>query len=421
MRVRLRVVVSVFLTLVLLVSGLLSYSYYRSQVIRSLEVRLVVWADNIIAEIAKNPERFRLDPDRFIYSATTNEFTSGTILVQFMSMDGELKTKSPSLIYFHLPFSLGEDDVIKDVEIDDGTKLKVYQRLIQVRGRSLGYVVIGATTTQSYHNLTILRNILSVFTILTVVILGYTINAVVSRNVMANHRRFFSFASHELRTPLAIILGNAEMALKSDDPVSQRAALETIKEEAEWTRRLVSNLLLIFRSLSGSEILSPSTFNFSEIVIEEVTSLKNRVPERIVSLQLPGHAEFFGDPDRIRQVLRNLLDNAAKHTPPNGRIDVHLAIFGPLARLIILDNGTGMDPVTQRHAFDAYYRINDITDGVGLGLAIVKSIVNAHWGTIRLKSEPGQGSQFVVTLLNLDLPRPLRWINWVRAKLIRSL
>jgi len=392
------------------------YSYYRVQLIKGLEFRMVRAADNILAAIAKRPGLFRHDPEHFLFASSTNEFTSGAILVQFMSIDGELGARSPSLISFHLPFTLGEDDVIKDVEIEDGTKLKVYQRLIVVRGQKLGYVVVGLPTTQSYHNLEILRNIIAVMTIVTVIILGYSINAVISHNLMTNHRRFLSFASHELRTPLAIIIGNAEIALKQHQKEDYETALNTIKDEAEWMKRLVANLLLIFRSQAGSEIIMAAPFNFSDILTEEVSSISRRYPNKLLNLQLPETAEFLADPDKIRQVVRNLLDNAAKYTDESGRIGIYLTINRRLAILTIEDNGSGMDPVAQRHIFDAYYRLNYTdSDGAGLGLAIVKSIVEAHGGRITVESTVDKGTKFVVEIPKLDIGKFRRWLRKKRG------
>jgi signal transduction histidine kinase len=396
----------------LLTSGVMVYSYYRVQLIKGLETRLVRWAGNILAEISKNPTRFQMDPQRYLFATTSNEFTSGGVLVQFMSVYGELRAKSPSLIYFHLPFSIGDDDVIKDVEIDDGTKLKVYQRLIVVNGQKLGYVVVGIPTTQSYHNLAILRNIMAVMTILSVIILGYSINMIVSHNIMGNHRRFLSFASYELRTPLAIIIGNAEIALKTHRAEDHEAALATIRDEAEWMKRLVANLLLIFRSHAGSEIITPSLFNFSDIVAEEVASLKRRYSKKTLTVHLPDISDFFADPDKVRQIVRNLLDNAAKYTDESGKIDLTLTITDRMASLVVKDDGDGMDALAQRHIFDAYYRLNyDDSDGVGLGLAIVKSIVEAHRGHILVTSAPGAGTSFTVQLPNRQGNRFQRLFN----------
>lgn len=418
MRVRLRIWVSVFLTAALLTSGIMMYSYYRVQLIKGLEIRMVRSADTILGAIAKHPSQFRSDPNHFLFASSTNEFTSEAVLVQFMSLDGELGSRSPSLISFHLPFTLGEDDVIKDVEIEDGTKLKVYQRLIVVRGQKLGYIVVGLPTTQSYHNLEILRNIIAVMTILTVVILGYSINAVVSHNIMTNHRRFLSFASHELRTPLAIIIGNAEIALKTHAQEDYETALATIRDEAEWMKRLVANLLLIFRSQAGSEIIMAAPFNFSDILTEEVGSISRRYPQKTVHLQLPDTADFVADPDKVRQVVRNLLDNAAKYTGEMGQVSVSLTLTRRLATLVVDDNGSGMDPIAQRYIFDAYYRLNYTdSDGAGLGLAIVKSIVEAHGGRITVTSAIDKGTRFTVEIPRLDAGKIRRWIlkkrGWV--------
>lgn len=406
MRRRLSIWVSVFLSGALLVSGVAMYSYYRSQLLKGVDDRMIRAASNIVAAIAKNPRRFSRDPQRYIFTGTRNEYTSGSVLVQFMSLDGELTARSPGLVNFFLPFSLGEDDVIKDIEIDDGTKLKIYQRLIVIGERKMGYVVVGQPVTQAYHNLEILRNIIIVITVLSVVILGSLISALVSKNVMSNHRRFLSFASHELRTPLAIIIGNADIALKSKNLEDYETAVTVIRDEAEWMKRLVANLLLIFRSQAGSEIIIPGHFDLSELMLEEVGSLKRRFPDKTIDIQLPNTSDCYADPDKIRQVIRNLLDNAAKYSPSGGLISISATTHKSKTSVTVKDNGHGMDPSTQKHIFDAYYRLNytDI-EGAGLGLAIVKSIIDAHHGKIHITSTVGKGTEFRVEFPHSSIRR----------------
>ncbi len=413
MRSRLRIGVSVFLTGSLLAFGILVYGYFSVQLTRGQEHRLFRWSVNILTEISRNPTRFQADPQRYLFATTSNEFTSGGVLVQFMSPDGELMARSPSLINVNLPFSLGDDDVVKDVEINDGTRLKVYQRLIIVDNQVLGYVVLGIATTQSFHNLDILRNILIVMTILTVVVLGATINAIVTHNIMANHRRFLSFASHELRTPLSVIIGNAELALKHGDPAQYQNALQTVRDQADWMNRLVSNLLFIFRTHAGSEMIQASICDVAEIVAEEVQFLKSRYPSRTVVVQFATTAEWWADADRLRQVIRNMLDNAAKYTADSGKIDIKMRTDSEFFELTIQDNGRGIDAAVQQRIFDAYYRLDYTeTDGVGLGMAIVKSIIDAHHGTIIVDSNLGIGTQITVRLPRKR--RRSRLLGWAK-------
>ena len=113
-----------------------------------------------------------------------------------------------------------------------------------------------------------------------------------------------------------------------------------------------------------------------------------------------------GDPDRLRQALVNLLDNALRHTPPGGQVSVRVDADATQALLQVQDDGEGMDPLTSRWAFEPYYqgaagRAGDSateSGGSGLGLAIVREIVAAHEGTVRLESSPGAGATITIRL-----------------------
>ncbi|NOQ51311.1 MAG: hypothetical protein GQ578_03680 [Desulfuromonadaceae bacterium] len=124
-----------------------------------------------------------------------------------------------------------------------------------------------------------------------------------------------------------------------------------------------------------------------------------------IKLELKGEEEqisLFADGARLRQVFLNLLTNAIKYTPEGGLIIINWSLQGEAARIIIEDTGIGIDSEHQQHIFDRFYRIDKTRNrndgGSGLGLAIAKWIVDAHAGSIRVCSVPGQGSKFAITL-----------------------
>lgn len=408
MRGRIKHIIPLLVSMGMLISGVVVYSNYQAQVYRTIESKLMRWADYVISEIVKNPTRFQKDPRRFVFSATANQFTSGTVLVQFMGPEGDLKAKSPSLVLFNLPFTWGEDRLLNDVESEDGTKLKVYQRQIKVNQQDWGYVILGVVVTQTEHNLTFLRNILAIITLITIVILVVLINIMVSSNLVSNYHRFFSFASHELRTPLAIIMGSAEVALKSKDPQEYRMALTTIQDETQLMRRLVSNLLAIFRAQSQVEPLYLSWFYWADIIMDEMSQLTCRYPQKKLTMTID-EASFYADPHQLKQVVRNLLDNACKYTEPDGKIEIVVKTSTRTSTLSVRDNGIGISPAAMSRIFDPYYQVNASSEGVGLGLSIVQSIVKAHAGTLWVNSQLGQGSEFKICI-----PIQNRW--WVRIR-----
>lgn len=399
MRLRLIPSLVILLTVILIIAALTLYYNFNRTVEGETELHLYNWADNLLLEISANPGFFKKKPSSFIFSATGNEFTSSGVLVQFMDKDGKLLARSPNLKQNSLPFTKGDDDILKDVELSDGTKLKIYQRAIETEGQDLGFVVVGISTSQMAHNLENLRNLLVVVIFCTAVFLGISINALVLSDVLRNQRKFLSFVSHELRTPLSVISGNTELALRKKLTTQEyEQALSVIKEEAEWMNRLVSNLLMVFRSQAGAEKLNQTRFNLGELIAEAASSLKKRYPERNIILNLPEEAEIKADPDRIKQVVNNLLENAARNTAADGRIAVKLISEPKQFVLEVSDNGKGIDKDLQKRIFNAFYRIEQKKEGVGLGLAISRWVVEAHGGKIRVDSEPGRGATFTVYL-----------------------
>lgn len=389
-----------FIAVILVTSSLALYFYIDKVMGESVELRLFNLADNLLLDIAKNPDHFKKHPSDFLFSSSPNEFTSSGVLVEFIDPDGKVLSRSPGLKYQFLPFNKNEDDVIKDIEMEDGTELKVYQRMIEVEGEKFGYLVVGAPTSQMYHTLTRIREMLAILMLCAIVIMGFGLNAIVSADAINNQRKFLSFVSHELRTPLAVISGHAEVALRerTNDPLLKES-LTTIKEESDWMNRMVSNLLLIFRSRRGIQKLDKTVFNLGEMLADCSSSIKKIYPGKIITLNLPEEAEIKADADQIKRLITNLIENAAKNTPPDGRIDVSLDSKPKTFILKVTDNGTGINKEFQKKIFDAFYQVEkENKAGVGLGLAISKWIVDAHRGKIEVRSDPGKGSEFTVTL-----------------------
>jgi signal transduction histidine kinase len=400
MRFRLTYWLVAFLAAVLAVSSLALYFYVRQDLVERSELRISNWADDLLVDIAEKPDLFQKHPARFILPANSSEFAGSRVLVQFMDGKGKLLARSPGLKLSALPFTLGEDDVLKDMMLEDGTRLKIYQRQIDVGGQVLGYVIVGANSSDIPGVLHNLRNILIVIMLGALVMIGLGVGAFTSLSVVERQRKFLSFASHELRTPLAVIAGNAEVALRREhSPEEYRETLRAIKEESDWMNKLVANFLFVARSETGGEKPKKVEFNFGELLADSASALKKRYPHKNLTIVLPPEAEIKADPDRIRQVVNNLLENAAIHTAEDGRIEIRLRDRARSYVLEIEDNGAGIEPRLQKKIFDAFYRIEQKeNEGMGLGLAITKWIVAAHGGRIEVRSTPGRGATFRVYL-----------------------
>jgi signal transduction histidine kinase len=398
MRVRIPWLI-LFIIIILILSSFALYFYVERAISESTELRLFNWADNLLLEIARDPDHFKKSPSDFLFRSTSNEFISSGVLVEFIGPSGKVIARSPSLKREFLPFYKNEDDVIKDLEMEDGTELKIYQRSIELEGEKLGSLIVGVPTSQIYHTLNWLKDILAIVMFCTVIILGFGINAIVSIGALNEQRNFLNFASHELRTPLAIIQGNAEVALRDNSiPADYRKTLATIKEEADWMSKHISNLLMVFRSHAGRLKLNKTEFNLGELLADCASSIKIIYPQKQIILNLPEEAEIFADLDQIKRLIMNLVENAARHTAPDGEIRLELESRPKIFILKVKDNGRGISKDAQKKIFKAFYQVEQGKGGAGLGLAISKWIVDAHKGKIQVKSEIGKGSEFVVTL-----------------------
>jgi len=229
---------------------------------------------------------------------------------------------------------------------------------------------------------------------------------------------FISSVSHELRTPLASIMGYAEFL---EDEVSgalnpdQEAFVRQITEGARRLQLLVDDLLDFARFDSGAFRIHPREADLSEKVLEIVDSLRPLANDAGLRLEArhPGGPLPLGfDPERIGQVLMNLLGNAIKFTPRGGTIEVRVVPAPKEVRIEVQDSGIGIAEANVPKLFQKFYQIDPSTTrekgGAGLGLSISKALIEAHGGQIGVESQLGSGSTFWFTLpIRVASPQPL--------------
>jgi heavy metal sensor kinase len=237
--------------------------------------------------------------------------------------------------------------------------------------------------------------------------LARTFNAMIARleRSFEEVRRFTADAAHELRTPLAAMRTEAEVALRSPrSPDRDNQVLEDLLEEMEWLTRLVTQLLFLCREDAGLDAGDLRSVCLDVLVREVGEHMQVVAREKGVdlALNLPEPCCVHGNPDRLRQLFFNLLDNAIKYTPPGGTVGIHGASLNGQASICIADSGIGIPADSLPHVFDRFYRVDPSrsreTDGSGLGLAICRSIALAHGGRIDIESTPGYGSSVTLVL-----------------------
>lgn len=221
---------------------------------------------------------------------------------------------------------------------------------------------------------------------------------------VAQIRQFTADAAHELRTPLAALRGNAEVTLSSERSSEElRTTIAESIEEYDRLSRIADDLLLLARADAGQEFIRREPMRLDVAVGDVVDLFAPLAAERGVLLQsAAGIAVWIeGDDGRLRQMVGNLLDNAIKHTPTGGRVDVELSAPNGSAELTVRDTGAGIAPEHLPHVFDRFYRADRARTregGAGLGLAISRTIAEAHCGTITLRSTVGEGTSVCVKL-----------------------
>ena len=220
-------------------------------------------------------------------------------------------------------------------------------------------------------------------------------------------RDFLADVSHELRTPIAALRTFNEL-LKGQAGADSDARAEFLESGGQQIERLdwlATNLLELSKLDSGLVLLElrPDDLRAAvELAVEQADGAARKRGVRL-SHQLPDQPlRIRHDPQRIGQVVTNLVHNAIKFTPRGGSVEVRLAPSGSGARIDVIDTGVGIDEDELPHVFERFYRGSQANEargsGSGLGLAIVRSIVDMHGGAITVESQVGAGSRFTVTL-----------------------
>jgi signal transduction histidine kinase len=212
---------------------------------------------------------------------------------------------------------------------------------------------------------------------------------------------FFSMAVHELRTPLTSIAGQAQRAQRfiATDPTRAAEALDLIREQSKRMGRLIGDLLDHARVSGGGLSLDVVTFDLGVATAITIGLHEHEETPRI-TFRTPKGVRVRGDPERIAQVLGNLLDNAVKYSPPGSAIDVALTVVDTEAELRVADHGFGVPDDECGLIFAPFFRTSRTRDisGTGLGLHISRRIAEQHHGRLWLDSSGDVGSVFVLAL-----------------------
>lgn len=246
---------------------------------------------------------------------------------------------------------------------------------------------------------------------------GQLLNIIVNAHDITRFREeeeikstFTSIISHELKTPVALIKGYAQTLARPDavwDQETARQSLEIIEEEADRLEALINNLLDASRIQAGGLSLDFADVNLNLLIQKIVAAYRTQTDRHVLQIDLPAPLPaIWGDEERLRQVLANLIGNAIKYSPDGGSIRVggwsERKDDRERVVLYVADQGIGIPQDELETIFHTFYRVDSTlrrgAPGAGLGLFLSKAIVEAHGGEIWVRSEPGRGTTFFVAL-----------------------
>jgi two-component system OmpR family sensor kinase len=234
--------------------------------------------------------------------------------------------------------------------------------------------------------------------------LASTFNGMIARleAAFAQQRRFTADASHELRTPLARIkLTTSEALDGSHTPEEYRSALRVADQAADGMTRLVEQLLLLARAEGGQLRIRAEPVDL-EMLLQDVAGMFPRAAGPEVRVEVPEPVTAEGDPDWLAAIVRNLLENALRHTPAEGRVTLSARQADGWAEIRVADTGEGIPAEHLSRLTERFYRVDAArthtahSASTGLGLAITKTLVDAHGGALHVDSTPGRGTHVTV-------------------------
>jgi signal transduction histidine kinase len=219
-----------------------------------------------------------------------------------------------------------------------------------------------------------------------------------------SRRRMLADLAHEMRTPLATVDAHLE-AIEDGIRTLDEDTLGVIRLSTQRLRRLAEDISAVSRAEEGTLDIARQPVAASDLAQDSAQTSADRFATAGITLEteLKTDAQVLVDPDRIGQVLTNLLDNALRHTPDGGTVRIACSARGPWVELVVTDTGDGIAPEHLSHVFDRFYRSDAARTrergGSGIGLSIARALVQAHGGEITAASAgPGLGAQFTVRL-----------------------
>jgi heavy metal sensor kinase len=236
--------------------------------------------------------------------------------------------------------------------------------------------------------------------------LARTLNAMLDRirGAVGQQRRLVDDASHELRTPLAAMRSELDVSLRADDLTpAGREVLESVRDEVDRLSRILDDLLTLASADEGTLALATEDVRLDDLAGRAGDAMRSLAARRSITIAVDGAATTVtGDPERLRQALGNLVENAVKFSPDGGAVGIRTSSWNGSASVTVTDNGPGVAEADRERIFERFFRADASRSrgvaGSGLGLSIALEIVEAHGGRISFEPREPHGSQFTIEL-----------------------
>lgn len=230
--------------------------------------------------------------------------------------------------------------------------------------------------------------------------LGVTLNRMLDRLDAAwqRERQLTAKVGHELRTPLAIMRAELELLLGGLNDEEPRAAVNSVLEEVDRIAGVIEDVLLLARADADAVLDLPEPVDLGELARQAAERFSALSARKDVAVRASGEARTEGDPHAIERAVTNLLDNALRHTPEGGTIEIDVEQRDNGALLVVRDSGPGAPADVLAKMFDPYARAGPRRGAAGLGLSIVAAVVASHKGNVRARNRPEGGLEVMLEL-----------------------
>ena len=300
----------------------------------------------------------------------------------------------------------GED--IRTIKTSDGVPIRLLTYNLpagyQIRFLQLGRPIDDQTRLLNQYLMGLIG--ISLIVLLLVGILSWWLagnSLIPAQRSLEEQQAFIANASHELRTPLTLIRSSTEMASRSIPEGEPKQLLNDVMHDVDYMSRMVEDLLLMSRLDNKRLTINRKPVSVNMLLADIQNQAQVIVGGDIVRIKLlTQDIKVLADPDRLRQVLLILLDNAIQYTPKDGIIQLEAEISRKQVAIIFEDSGYGISAEDLPHIFERFYQVaphNETQNrGAGLGLSLAKSLIEMQRGHIQVQSQPGVGTRFTILL-----------------------